>query len=225
MLSSIQRLASRRVHVHSQYTLSNFAGLTSRAERGWFLLHGSDCHFFSAGSSRTLRSPNSQLSVRMTLITEDKRLSDIWFHLGGILEEDKQRIQRKEISTAFREDVYMYLIHLAYILGVKDFSKLAPLAPSHQSPGLRRPYICERHQVTNFPSPGHLTLMESQQLHTRAHFAERRNNNLTRGGEDNLRVNYSPVRQSRCTEGMLVPTVGLCPPTSSLNSDARFQPS
>lgn len=62
--------------------------------------------------------------------------------------------------------MHTYLINLAYILGVKDFSKLEPLAPSHQPPGPWRSWIYELPQVTDFPASGCLALVASQQPHT-----------------------------------------------------------
>ena len=47
-------------------------------EQFWLLLHGSDWHFFPGGISCTLSSPNSKLSVTLTLILEDKGLLVIW---------------------------------------------------------------------------------------------------------------------------------------------------
>ena len=70
MLASTEGLALRTVSVDDQHAARGSECHNQVQLR--LLLHGSDCQFFPGRMSCTLSSPNSKLSVTLTLILEDK---------------------------------------------------------------------------------------------------------------------------------------------------------
>lgn len=71
------------VHVDGQHILSGSKGLKSNGGFGFFYMEVTVIFFFQQGISSTTSSPNSKLSVTLTLILEDKGLLALWPLLGS----------------------------------------------------------------------------------------------------------------------------------------------
>lgn len=121
--------------------------------------------------------------------------------------------------------MHTYLINLAYILGGQRFQQAGasgPFAPAPWSVEILDLWTSPGGWLPRFRMPRTRGITTAS--HTWADCVGSKRHHLPGGREDNLRMNYSPVRRSCCTGRMQMPAVGLHLTSFLTEFNAPFQP-